>query len=67
MMAASLIGSGNLWRIRMRFAHKTCLVTGDGSRIGRSACNGFAAGGGRVVVVDNDKEHRCRRGFAYQQ
>lgn len=36
----------------MRFANKTCLVTGGGSGIGRATCLQMAAEGGRVIVVD---------------
>ena len=36
----------------MRFANKTCIVTGGGSGIGRATCLQMAAEGGRVVVAD---------------
>ncbi len=36
----------------MRFANKTCVVTGGGSGIGRATCLQMAAEGGRVVVAD---------------
>lgn len=41
----------------MRFAGKVCLVTGGASGIGRASCERFAAEGGRVAVVDADREH----------
>jgi len=36
----------------MRFANKTCIVTGGGSGIGRATCLQMAAEGGRIVVAD---------------
>ncbi|MHB8148066.1 MAG: SDR family NAD(P)-dependent oxidoreductase, partial [Vulcanimicrobiaceae bacterium] len=36
----------------MRFANKTCIVTGGGSGIGRATCLQMAAEGGRVVAAD---------------
>ena len=36
----------------MRFSGKTCIVTGGGSGIGRSACMQMAAEGANVVVAD---------------
>ena len=41
----------------MRFSDKVCLVSGGGSGIGQSACERFAAEGGKVVVVDLDPRH----------
>jgi NAD(P)-dependent dehydrogenase (short-subunit alcohol dehydrogenase family) len=38
----------------MRFANKTCIVTGGGSGIGKATCLQMAAEGGRVVVADLD-------------
>ncbi|HEV3092410.1 MAG TPA: SDR family oxidoreductase [Candidatus Cybelea sp.] len=38
----------------MRFANKTCIVTGGGSGIGRATCLQMAGEGGRVVVADLD-------------
>lgn len=38
----------------MRFANKTCIVTGGGSGIGRATCLQMASEGGRVVVADLD-------------
>ena len=39
---------------RMRFANKTCIVTGGGSGIGKATCLQMAGEGGRVVVADLD-------------
>ncbi len=36
----------------MRFANKTCIVTGGGSGIGRATCLQMAAEGARIVVAD---------------
>lgn len=38
----------------MRFANKTCIVSGGGSGIGRATCMQMAAEGGRVIVADLD-------------
>ncbi len=38
----------------MRFANKTCIVTGGGSGIGKATCLRLAREGGRVVVADVD-------------
>jgi NAD(P)-dependent dehydrogenase (short-subunit alcohol dehydrogenase family) len=38
----------------MRFANKTCIVTGGGSGIGKATCLQMAGEGGRVVVADLD-------------
>lgn len=38
----------------MRFANKTCIVTGGGSGIGKATCLQLAREGGRVVVADLD-------------
>ena len=39
-----------------RFEHKTILVTGGGGGIGGATCLGFAQEGGRVAVLDLDRE-----------
>ncbi len=41
----------------MRFTDKVGLVTGGGSGIGRATATRFAAEGGKVVVVDLQREH----------
>jgi NAD(P)-dependent dehydrogenase (short-subunit alcohol dehydrogenase family) len=38
----------------MRFANKTCIVTGGGSGIGKATCLQMAGEGGRIVVTDLD-------------
>jgi NAD(P)-dependent dehydrogenase (short-subunit alcohol dehydrogenase family) len=52
MARASLLAAANA--ALMRFANKTCIVTGGGSGIGRATCLQMASEGGRVVVADLD-------------
>ena len=39
-----------------RFGGKTCVVTGGASGIGAAAAKGFAAEGGKVVLIDRDED-----------
>ncbi|MFL5788334.1 MAG: SDR family NAD(P)-dependent oxidoreductase [Flavisolibacter sp.] len=40
----------------MRFTNKVCLVTGAGSGIGRATAMRFASEGGKVLVIDRNKD-----------
>jgi NAD(P)-dependent dehydrogenase (short-subunit alcohol dehydrogenase family) len=41
----------------MRFSEKVCVVSGAGSGIGKAVAKQFAREGGKVVVVDLNREH----------